>query len=134
MFCCRWFDIGCLIVEDPVHGIHLEAFTQATPVPLEFVQQVSFMLFHYAPEKLEILFSKFLLKIWYILDVTSLFFLLIFFNFLFLPCCFSTSLLLFSIGLKSIIWLIALFFIVLLIFMIVHYLWVIKNLPILTLC
>ncbi|KAK2495726.1 hypothetical protein MC885_002893, partial [Smutsia gigantea] len=34
-----WFDIGCLIVEDPVHGIHLEAFTQATPVPLEFVQQ-----------------------------------------------------------------------------------------------
>ena len=43
-FCCRWFDIGCLIVEDPVHGIHLEAFTQATPVPLEFVQQVSFIL------------------------------------------------------------------------------------------
>ncbi|XP_037365290.1 protein PRRC1-like [Talpa occidentalis] len=40
----KWFDIGCLIVEDPVHGIHLEAFTQATPVPLEFVQQVSFFL------------------------------------------------------------------------------------------
>nr|XP_012595824.1 protein PRRC1 [Microcebus murinus]XP_012595825.1 protein PRRC1 [Microcebus murinus] len=35
----KWFDIGCLVVEDPVHGIHLEAFTQATPVPLEFVQQ-----------------------------------------------------------------------------------------------
>ncbi|XP_078238140.1 protein PRRC1 isoform X3 [Pogona vitticeps] len=35
----RWFDIGCLIVEDPIHGIHLEAFTQATPVPLEYVQQ-----------------------------------------------------------------------------------------------
>ncbi|XP_055284759.1 protein PRRC1 isoform X3 [Moschus berezovskii] len=35
----KWFDMGCLIVEDPVHGIHLEAFTQATPVPLEFVQQ-----------------------------------------------------------------------------------------------
>lgn len=35
----RWFDIGCLIVEDPIHGIHLETFTQATPVPLEFVQQ-----------------------------------------------------------------------------------------------
>lgn len=46
-FCCRWFDIGCLIVEDPVHGIHLEAFTQATPVPLEFVQQVSFILFFF---------------------------------------------------------------------------------------
>ncbi|CAI5797966.1 NTPase_I-T domain-containing protein [Podarcis lilfordi] len=35
----KWFDIGCLIVEDPVHGIHLETFTQATPVPLEYVQQ-----------------------------------------------------------------------------------------------
>lgn len=35
----KWFDIGCLIIEDPAHGIHLEAFTQATPVPLEFVQQ-----------------------------------------------------------------------------------------------
>lgn len=35
----KWFDIGCLIVEDPVHGIHLETFTQATPVPLECVQQ-----------------------------------------------------------------------------------------------
>ncbi|XP_043829273.1 protein PRRC1 [Dromiciops gliroides] len=35
----KWFDIGCLIVDDPVHGIHLETFTQATPVPLEYVQQ-----------------------------------------------------------------------------------------------
>ncbi|XP_048212782.1 protein PRRC1 [Perognathus longimembris pacificus] len=35
----KWFDIGCLVVEDPVHGIRLETFTQATPVPLEFVQQ-----------------------------------------------------------------------------------------------
>ncbi|XP_074063243.1 protein PRRC1 [Macrotis lagotis] len=35
----KWFDIGCLIVEDPAHGIHLETFTQATPVPLEYVQQ-----------------------------------------------------------------------------------------------
>uniref|UniRef100_A0A8D0BX14 Proline rich coiled-coil 1 n=1 Tax=Salvator merianae TaxID=96440 RepID=A0A8D0BX14_SALMN len=35
----KWFDIGCLIVEDPIHGIHLEAFTQATPVPLVYVQQ-----------------------------------------------------------------------------------------------
>ncbi|KAM6222576.1 protein PRRC1 [Rhynchocyon petersi] len=39
----KWFDIGCLIVEDPVHGIHLETFTQATPVPLEFVQQAQNM-------------------------------------------------------------------------------------------
>ncbi|RLV90210.1 hypothetical protein DV515_00014525 [Chloebia gouldiae] len=35
----KWFDIGCLIIEDPIHGIHLEAFTQATPVPLHYVQQ-----------------------------------------------------------------------------------------------
>uniref|UniRef100_A0A2K6ER29 Protein PRRC1 n=1 Tax=Propithecus coquereli TaxID=379532 RepID=A0A2K6ER29_PROCO len=35
----KWFDVGCLVVEDPVHGIHLETFTQATPLPLEFVQQ-----------------------------------------------------------------------------------------------
>ncbi|KAM6230008.1 protein PRRC1-like [Porphyrio hochstetteri] len=36
----KWFDIGCLIIEDPIHGIHLEAFTQATPVPLQYVQQL----------------------------------------------------------------------------------------------
>ncbi|XP_042294791.1 protein PRRC1 [Sceloporus undulatus] len=35
----KWFDIGCIIVEDPIHGIRLETFTQATPVPLEYVQQ-----------------------------------------------------------------------------------------------
>ncbi|NP_001121267.1 protein PRRC1-B [Xenopus laevis] len=35
----KWFDIGCVIMDDPVHGIRLEAFTQATPVPLEYVQQ-----------------------------------------------------------------------------------------------
>nr|XP_033784868.1 protein PRRC1 isoform X2 [Geotrypetes seraphini] len=35
----KWFDIGCIILDDPVHGVHLEAFTQATPVPMEYVQQ-----------------------------------------------------------------------------------------------
>ncbi|KAM6435165.1 protein PRRC1 isoform 2-T6 [Liasis olivaceus] len=35
----KWFDISCLIMEDPVHGIHLETFTQATPIPLEYIQQ-----------------------------------------------------------------------------------------------
>ncbi|XP_029475146.1 protein PRRC1 isoform X2 [Rhinatrema bivittatum] len=35
----KWFDIGCIILDDPAHAIHLEAFTQATPVPLEYVQQ-----------------------------------------------------------------------------------------------
>lgn len=36
----RWFDIGCLILDDPGNGIHIETFTQATPVALEYVQQV----------------------------------------------------------------------------------------------
>ncbi|XP_072272112.1 protein PRRC1 isoform X2 [Pyxicephalus adspersus] len=35
----KWFDIGCVILDDPVHGIRLETFTQATPLPLEYVQQ-----------------------------------------------------------------------------------------------
>ncbi|XP_063820317.1 protein PRRC1 isoform X2 [Pseudophryne corroboree] len=35
----KWFDIGCVIIDDPMHGIRLENFTQATPVPLEYVQQ-----------------------------------------------------------------------------------------------
>ncbi|OCT98496.1 hypothetical protein XELAEV_18010730mg [Xenopus laevis] len=35
----KWFDIGCVIIDDPTHGIRLETFTQATPVPLEYVQQ-----------------------------------------------------------------------------------------------
>ncbi|NWR73637.1 PRRC1 protein, partial [Centropus unirufus] len=39
IFSERWFDIGCLIIDDLVNGIHLEAFTQATPVPLQYVQQ-----------------------------------------------------------------------------------------------
>lgn len=36
----RWFDIGCLILEDPAHSIHVEVFTQATPLTLEVIQQV----------------------------------------------------------------------------------------------
>uniref|UniRef100_UPI00358DDB09 protein PRRC1-like isoform X2 n=1 Tax=Myxine glutinosa TaxID=7769 RepID=UPI00358DDB09 len=35
----RWFDIGCLVLEDPSLGLQLEVFTQATPLPLHFVQQ-----------------------------------------------------------------------------------------------
>lgn len=42
MFFCfrRWFDVGCLILEDPVHSIHIEVFTQATPLTLDVIQQV----------------------------------------------------------------------------------------------
>ncbi|XP_037121750.1 protein PRRC1 isoform X2 [Syngnathus acus] len=39
LFPDRWFDIGCLILEDPGHNIRLEVFTQATPLALEHVQQ-----------------------------------------------------------------------------------------------
>lgn len=35
----RWFDIGCIVLSDPVHHISLEVFTQATPVPSEHVLQ-----------------------------------------------------------------------------------------------
>ncbi|XP_036385391.1 protein PRRC1 [Megalops cyprinoides] len=39
LFPDKWFDIGCLILEDPGNGIRIESFTQATPVALEHVQQ-----------------------------------------------------------------------------------------------
>ncbi|XP_077593917.1 protein PRRC1-like isoform X3 [Stigmatopora nigra] len=35
----KWFDIGCLILEDPAHNTKVEVFTQATPVALHYVQQ-----------------------------------------------------------------------------------------------
>lgn len=41
----RWFDIGCLILDDPGSGIHIETFTQTTPVALEHVQQVHSITF-----------------------------------------------------------------------------------------
>ncbi|XP_062869640.1 protein PRRC1 [Trichomycterus rosablanca] len=39
LFPDKWFDIGCLILDDPAFGIHIETFTQATPIALEHVQQ-----------------------------------------------------------------------------------------------
>lgn len=39
LFPDKWFDIGCLILEDPAHNIRIEVFTQATPLALEHVQQ-----------------------------------------------------------------------------------------------
>ncbi|XP_076140483.1 protein PRRC1 [Alosa pseudoharengus] len=39
LFPDKWFDIGCLILDDPGNGVHIETFTQATPVALEHVQQ-----------------------------------------------------------------------------------------------
>uniref|UniRef100_A0A8C5RZI5 Proline rich coiled-coil 1 n=1 Tax=Laticauda laticaudata TaxID=8630 RepID=A0A8C5RZI5_LATLA len=40
----KWFDISCLILEDPVHGIHLEIFTKATLIPLEYIQQAQSLI------------------------------------------------------------------------------------------
>ncbi|XP_019718408.1 protein PRRC1 [Hippocampus comes] len=39
LFPDKWFDIGCLILEDPDHNTRVEVFTQATPLALEHVQQ-----------------------------------------------------------------------------------------------
>lgn len=39
LFPDKWFDIGCLILEDPGHNIRIEVFTQATPLALQHVQQ-----------------------------------------------------------------------------------------------
>lgn len=96
IFHSRWFDIGCLIVEDPIHGIHLEAFTQATPVPLEFVQQVSFLFFIMLQRNLSYCFQRFMLEFHWKYEIFLIcftFFLFsLLFNFQFLPCCLSTSL------------------------------------------
>ncbi|XP_013870581.1 protein PRRC1 [Austrofundulus limnaeus] len=39
LFPDKWFDLGCLILEDPCHNIRTEVFTQATPLALEYIQQ-----------------------------------------------------------------------------------------------
>lgn len=37
-----WYDIGCLVLEDPLTGTKLVTFTQATPVPSECVNCLKF--------------------------------------------------------------------------------------------
>ncbi|XP_015252831.1 PREDICTED: protein PRRC1-like [Cyprinodon variegatus] len=39
LMCFRWFDLCCLMLDDPAHAICLEVFTQATPLALDHVQQ-----------------------------------------------------------------------------------------------
>lgn len=39
LFPDKWFDIGCLILEDPGRSIRIEVFTQATPLALSHIQQ-----------------------------------------------------------------------------------------------
>ncbi|XP_018529124.1 protein PRRC1 isoform X2 [Lates calcarifer] len=39
LFPDKWFDMGCLILEDPGYSIRIEVFTQATPLALDHVQQ-----------------------------------------------------------------------------------------------
>jgi len=34
----QWFDIGCLVLDDPAHGIEIKVFTVAVPVESEIVQ------------------------------------------------------------------------------------------------
>ncbi len=33
----RWFDLGCVVLKDPANNIDLQVFTQAVPVPTEYV-------------------------------------------------------------------------------------------------
>ena len=35
----RWYDVGCVFLKDPGNNIEVQTFTQATPVPAEFVTQ-----------------------------------------------------------------------------------------------
>ncbi|NXK94575.1 PRRC1 protein, partial [Formicarius rufipectus] len=64
----KWFDIGCLILEDPIHGIHLETFTQATPVPLEYVQQAKSL----TPEDYSLRWSGLLVTVGEVLEKSVL--------------------------------------------------------------
>ncbi|NXS06447.1 PRRC1 protein, partial [Neodrepanis coruscans] len=64
----KWFDIGCLIIEDPVHGIHLEAFTQATPVPSQYVQQAKSL----TPEDYNLRWSGLLVTVGEVLEKSVL--------------------------------------------------------------
>ncbi|XP_045140985.1 protein PRRC1 [Echinops telfairi] len=64
----KWFDIGCVIVEDPAHGVHLETFTQATPVPLEFVQQAQSL----TPQDYNLRWSGLLVTVGEVLEKSSL--------------------------------------------------------------
>lgn len=38
----RWYDIGCIVLDDPVLGINLQVYTQSTPIPNECVNQMRF--------------------------------------------------------------------------------------------
>ncbi|XP_071480409.1 protein PRRC1-like [Diadema antillarum] len=35
----KWFDVGCVILQDPYHNVFLENFTQATPIPSHLVEE-----------------------------------------------------------------------------------------------
>lgn len=36
----KWYDIGCLVLQDPRANLTLHTYTQATPVPSEYISQV----------------------------------------------------------------------------------------------
>ncbi|CAG2115249.1 unnamed protein product, partial [Medioppia subpectinata] len=38
----KWYDVGCLVLDDPVMGINIEVYTQMTPIPNECVNQMRF--------------------------------------------------------------------------------------------
>ncbi|NWU04947.1 PRRC1 protein, partial [Cephalopterus ornatus] len=64
----KWFDIGCLIIEDPGNEIRLEAFTQATPVPLQYVQEAKSL----TPEDYNLRWSGLLVTVGEVLEKSVL--------------------------------------------------------------
>ncbi|XP_054158458.1 protein PRRC1-like isoform X2 [Oppia nitens] len=38
----KWYEMACLVLEDPVMAINLEVFTQLTPIPNECINQLRF--------------------------------------------------------------------------------------------
>lgn len=41
MFNCRWYDLGVLLLNDPIRQIVIQVFTQMTPVPTPVVTLAS---------------------------------------------------------------------------------------------
>lgn len=36
----KWYDMGCLILQDPLNDIELEVFTLAVPIPNEIIEKM----------------------------------------------------------------------------------------------
>ncbi|NXC70536.1 PRRC1 protein, partial [Anhinga anhinga] len=66
----KWFDIGCFFFEDPIHGINLDFFTQATPVPLQYI----FLAKSFFPQDYNLRWSGLFLTVGEVLEKSIFFF------------------------------------------------------------